>query len=128
MRILLLLIYLGGTFSPLLDISKWNYFRRWGGGGCTCTQYTPPCVRACFYWPVDFSKFFVSICVESCTVCHFVLTPFRHAPGFMRSMRKNREIKKKKKRKEKPREIKYGLSSLSPAVFTVSLPFQDWLK
>ena len=35
MRILLLLIYLGGTFSPLLDISERNYFRRWGGGGCT---------------------------------------------------------------------------------------------
>ena len=101
MRILLLLIYLGGTFSPLLDISKWNYFRRWGGGARAPSA--PPCVRACFYWPVDFSKFFVSICVGSCTVCHFVLTPFRHAPGFMRSMRKNREIKKKEKKEKKNR-------------------------
>ena len=33
MRILLLLIYVGGTFSPLLDISERNYFHRWGGGG-----------------------------------------------------------------------------------------------
>ena len=38
----LLPTYLGGIFSPLLDISERNFFPRWGGGGCTCTQCTPP--------------------------------------------------------------------------------------
>ena len=36
-----LLTYLGGTFSPLLDISEWNFFPRCGGGGAR----TPPPLR-----------------------------------------------------------------------------------
>ena len=42
MRILLLPIYLGGTFSPLLDISERNYLRRWEGGGGARAPSAPP--------------------------------------------------------------------------------------
>ena len=39
--------YLGGTFFPLFDVSERDFFSGGGGGWCTCTQCTPPCVRAC---------------------------------------------------------------------------------
>ena len=35
--------YLGGTFSPLLDISERNFFPQVGGGG---VHVHPHCVRA----------------------------------------------------------------------------------
>ena len=38
--------YLGGTFSPLLDISERNFLPRWGGGGVHVHPVHPPCVRA----------------------------------------------------------------------------------
>ena len=34
--------YLGGTFSPLLNISERNFFSRWGGGGLNVHPVHPP--------------------------------------------------------------------------------------
>ena len=41
MHIFFLPTYLGGTFSPLLDISERNFFPRWGGGGGGRVQVHP---------------------------------------------------------------------------------------
>ena len=44
-HILFLPTYLGGTLTPLLDISERNFFPRWGG--VHVHPVHPPCVRAC---------------------------------------------------------------------------------
>ena len=42
MHILFLPTYLGGTFSPLLDISERNFLPRWGGGARASSAPPPP--------------------------------------------------------------------------------------
>ena len=47
MHIFVLPTYLGGTFSPLLDISERNIFPGGGRGVHVHPVHPPPCVRAC---------------------------------------------------------------------------------
>ena len=55
--------YLGGTFSPLLDISERNYSPRWGGARAPSAP--PPA-----YAPVTYSEFGVMYSLFYIVYCH----------------------------------------------------------